>query len=61
MNKHLPPSEIAAARLDTKAAMRRVGLTPEYPGAPFSKRAEGRARRVERRQVRAAKSAWLNS
>lgn len=28
---------------------------------PFAKREDGRARRDMRRQVRAAKSAWLNS
>lgn len=28
---------------------------------PFAKREDGRARRTMRRQVRAAKSAWLNS
>ena len=59
MTKHVLND--AGARIDTTAALRRLGLVPEYPGAPFSKRPEGRARRVERRQVRAAKSAWLNS
>lgn len=42
---------------------------PEAPMAPprvrhdvpFNKRAEGHARRMERRSVRAAKSLWLNS
>lgn len=60
MTKHFQTDD-TAARLDTKAALRRLGVSPAYPGAPFSKRPEGRARRIERAQVRAAKSSWLNS
>lgn len=64
MNKQMSRDEIAEieAYVGSFADMiLRARPAKPHPGAPFAKRAEGRARRIERRQVRAAKSSWLNS
>lgn len=62
MNKHLTRADL----VDIESAVGSFTdmiLQPRkpHPGAPFAKRAEGRARRIERRQVRARKAEWLNS
>lgn len=68
MNAHLSPADIASAveAFESELVAALAGLAPVAPprvrhAEPFSKRAEGLARRKERRQVRAAKAAWLNS
>jgi hypothetical protein len=57
MNKMLPKDHV---RISEKAFMRLIGEPVPFVGR-FAKEAHRKARRAERRQVRARKAEWLNS
>ncbi|MES2295374.1 MAG: hypothetical protein V4527_18910 [Pseudomonadota bacterium] len=61
MNKQISRADIRGAIFDTADLMDRLTAPKAKHGAPFAKRKAGQDRRAERRAVRAAKSAWLNS
>lgn len=63
MNKHLSRVEIEgiARTTDSFVDMLLTAPTKPHPGAPFNKRAEGRARREARRNRIAEKWAWMES
>ena len=66
MNKMMTRAEIDAASVPLSSFLGdRFADFPVAPAVkhegPFSKRAEGRARRAERRLVRARKCEWINS
>lgn len=57
MNKMLPADH---ARLSDKAVLRLMGVAVPFAGRA-AKEEDRKARRTERRQVRARKAEWLNS
>lgn len=61
MNKMMSRAEIDAFTVDLGRFCNFPDLPRVKHNGPFSKRPEGRARRVERRQVRARKCEWINS
>lgn len=66
MNKLMSRADLIAASVPLESFLGdRFADFPAMPAVkhegPFSKRPEGRARRTERRQVRARKCEWINS
>ncbi|HEX9807893.1 MAG TPA: hypothetical protein VGA34_13450 [Alteraurantiacibacter sp.] len=57
----MTPAEIDAFSVDLDRFLDLPPLPRVKHNGPFSKRPEGRARRTERRQVRARKMDWINS